>query len=250
MNYCVTVFGCKKYEDVAHIFVKETISLNEELISSSVFFSDGFIPDLKMNQLVIDNNISWSARVAKSLETVEQDYILFLLDDYFLLKKLDSEKIEMLVNWSSKLDINYCRLVNIPKDNRFGNMMPLPVNPYSINLQPAIWNRKLLISILNHVDSNPWVTETSLPNYFVNEQNFYKSAVGFNLIDGYLNAVIKGKWSRKVPNLLFKDSNRPKMNRFEWFYYRTKSILSDSLSPYLKSILKNILKKIGFNFYS
>jgi hypothetical protein len=44
MNYCVTVFGCKKYEDVAHIFVKETISLNEELISSSVFFSDGFIP--------------------------------------------------------------------------------------------------------------------------------------------------------------------------------------------------------------
>lgn len=37
MNYSITVFGCKKYEDIAHVFVKELDFWNKNLLSNSVF---------------------------------------------------------------------------------------------------------------------------------------------------------------------------------------------------------------------
>lgn len=250
MKYCITIFGCKKYQDVAQVFVKELDFWNKNLLPISVFFTDDFIEDLSIKQIVIKQDISWSVRVAKSLENIDEDYILFLLDDYIIQEKVNINHLEMIVNNAIIFGIKYCRLIDTPSDKSFGDMRPIKVKNYGINLQPAIWDRKFLISILNKINSNPWITETSLHNFFSINENDYEGAFGYNFIEYYLNAVIKGKWSRDVPNNLISCSNRAKMNRYEWLYYRTKVLISNSLDSHSKLIIKNILKKVGFNFYS
>lgn len=250
MNYCITIFGCKKYQDIAHVFVKELEFWNKNLLSNSVFFTDDFIEDLNIKQIEVKEDISWSMRVAKSLEYIEEDYILFLLDDYLIQEKVNINHVEMIINNSKSFGLKYCRLIDTPSEKSFGDMRPIRAINYGINLQPAIWDRKFLISILKKIDSNPWVTETSLHNFFTINENNYQGAFGYNFIDYYLNAVIKGKWSRKVPSNLIACSDRLKMSRFEWLYYRTKVVTENSLEANTKLIVKSILKKIGFNFYS
>lgn len=250
MNYSITVFGCKKYEDIAHVFVKELDFWNKNLLSNSVFFTDAFIENLNINQIVINEDVSWSMRVAKSLKTIDDDYILLLLDDYIIQENLNMQHIEMIVNNAKNFGMKYCRLIDTPSDSSFGNMRPIKVNNYGINLQPAIWDRRFFISLLENIDSNPWITEISLHKFFEIKSDVYQNAFGYKFIDYYLNAVIKGKWSRKVPKKLIGNSERLKMSKNEWLYYRSKVLISNSLNTYLKSFLKNILKKIGFNFYS
>ena len=250
MNYRITVFGCKKYEDVAHVFVKEMVYWNKNLLSNCIFFTDSYIENLNINQIVFNEDVSWSMRVAKSLKEIDDDYIMFLLDDYIIQEKLYMHHVELIVNNAKNFGIKYCRLIDTPSDSSFGNMRPIKVNNYGINLQPAIWDRKFFISLLENIDSNPWITEISLHNFFEIKSNVYKNAFGYKFIDYYLNAVLKGKWSRKVPNKLIGNSERLKMSKFEWLYYRTIVLMSNSLNTHFKSFLKNILKKIGFNFYS
>ena len=250
MNYCITIFGCKKYQDIAQVFVKELEFWNKNLLSKSVFFTDDFIEDLNIKQIEIKEDISWSMRVAKSLENIDEDYILFLLDDYIIKEKVNINHVEMIINSSKSFGVKYCRLIDTPSEKSFGDMRPIKVDNYGINLQPAIWDRKFLISILKKIDSNPWITETSLHNFFTINENNYQGAFGYNFIDYYLNAVIKGKWSRDVPSNLITGSDRLKMSRFEWLYYRIKGVTSNSLNTKTKLIVKSILKKIGFNFYS
>lgn len=250
MKYCITIFGCKKYQDVAHVFVKELNFWNKNLLPYSVFFTDDFIENLNIKQIVIKEDISWSLRVAKSLENIDDDYILFLLDDYIIQEKLEIGHLEMIVDNANNIGLKYCRLIDTPSEKSFGDMRPIKVKNYGINLQPAIWDRKFLISILKKIDSNPWITETSLHNFFSINKNEYEGAFGYNFIDYYLNAVIKGKWSREVPTNFTGYSNRPMMSRTEWMHYRTKVLISNSLGTNSKLVIKNILKKVGFNFYS
>jgi hypothetical protein len=129
-------------------------------------------------------------------------------------------------------------------------MKSLPIEPYSINLQPALWDRKFLITILEKINSNPWLTEIRLHSFFKVQNNFYSQTAGFSLINGYLNAVIKGEWSREVSNIMIENSSRKKMSKLNWFYYRLKSNFSNTLNSSQKLIMKQILKKFGFQFYS
>jgi hypothetical protein len=250
MNYCITVFGCKKYQDVAHLFVKELDFWNSNLLDSTYFFTDEFIENLEMDQVVINEESSWSMRVAKSLMTIEVDYILFLLDDYIIQEELNMDHIEMLVGNAKIFGMKYCRLLDIPSDSSFGNLRPIKVSNYGINLQPAIWDRRFFINALENINANPWITEISLHKYFDIKSGSYQGAFGYRFIDNYLNAVIKGKWSRRVPRDLIGYSDRLIMSKREWLSYKVKGFLSSSLNDCLKSLLKIILKKMGFNFYS
>lgn len=250
MNFSVAIFGCKKYEDVAYVFVNEFLPINKKLFSNSFFFTDEFIPDLKVDQISISEDLLWSSRIANSLKEINTEFILFLLDDYFLTEELDVDIIELLVDRCKNESIKYCRLINHPYDKNFGDFKPISVKPYSINLQPALWDREFLISILSKINSNPWKTEISLSKYFQSNSNFYINAVGFILIEKYLNGVIKGKWSRDMPIDLIKNSQRPLMTKREWFFYFLKSRLSSVLNPSLKKLTKIILKKFCFKFHS
>lgn len=250
MNFCITVFGCKSYEDVARKFVDEFTIYNKDLLNKTIFFSDDFIENLRITQKIINENVSWSMRVAKSLETINEEYIYFLLDDYFIQEEMNITHIDMIINYSSEFNLKYCRLINTPADRSFGNMRPIKVMDYAINLQPSLWNRIFLISILKKIDSNPWVTETSLHKYFKCVENKYIGAFGYNFIDYYLNAVIKGRWSRNVSNKITENSNRIMMSRIEWVYYKMVVMASKVLTSKFKKIIKYILKKVGFIFYS
>jgi hypothetical protein len=250
MIFSVTVFGCKLYQDVAILFEHETKKYNNELLKFATFFSDKRIDGLNITQSDVAEGGSWSHRVAESLEMLDDDYVLFLLDDYFIYEKINFTTLTSIVDWCSKSNVKYCRLINTPYCESFGNLISLPVRPYSVNLQPAIWERDFLISILRSIDSNPWETEVNLHKYFTDINGNYCNAVGFGLISGYLNAVIKGKWARDVPVSIINKSTRLRMSLFEWNYYRFKSKISSALSTSSKQILKMMLRFLGFKFFS
>lgn len=250
MNCSVVVFGCKNYRDVAESFFRNIPSKNLEIFSNCYFCSDFFLEEIDVNQIVISEDISWSKRVALSLEKVQSDFIFFFLDDYFVEQTLNLSDYKNILNYCEFNNINYCRLINNPKNIDFGSYNNLPVTSYSINLQPAIWNRSFLIKILHKIDSTPWNAEVSLHRYFIKNNDFYDAAIGYSLINNYINGVIKGEWARDIPYYLKGHSNRNMMSVFDWYFYRIKSFFSNTLNDKSKGLLKLILSKFGIRFFS
>lgn len=236
----IAVGTCKKYSDVALQFNK----VNRDFLSSyEVFFlTDEFIEELSDEKQIVDSSNSWSKRISRSLTKLNTSHILFFLDDYFFYEDIVIPKFINLEN------IGYMRLVNIPHTTTI--YLDTDID-YSINFQPALWNRELLINILKHDNFNPWEAEINL-NYLYNSYNkFGKEKLYLNIIDSYLNAVIKGEWSRLVLKyqIDISKSNRVVMSNMSWIFFKIKSFFSRKLNKFYKNIFKKLLSSLGFKFY-
>ena len=212
----IAVGTCKKYSDVAFLFNKA----NRDFLSSyEVFFlTDEFINELSNEKQIIDSSNSWSKRIARSLTKLNTSHILFFLDDYFFHENVVIPKFINLEN------IGYMRLVNIPQTTSIHLDTEID---YSINFQPALWNRELLINILKHDNFSPWEAEINL-NYLYNSYNTSgKEKLFLNIVDSYLNAVIKGEWSRLVLQyqIDISKSDRAVMSHMSWIFFKIKSFL-------------------------
>ena len=239
-NIIIAVGTCKKYSDVALIFNK----VNRKFLSSYDMFylTDGFIQDLPVDMQIVDSSDCWSKRMANSLSKLNSSHVLFFLDDYFFFENIF---IPEFINLD---EVGYMRLVNIPST---ANLYLDTDTDYNINFQPALWDRQLLINMLQDNDYTPWEAEVNL-NYLFNHYNkFSKEKVYLKFIDSYLNAVIKGEWSRLVikHEIDISNSNRATMPIMSWFFYRVKSFLSARLSKVYKNIFKKLLGSFGFKFY-
>lgn len=147
-----------------------------------------------MNKLSVYVNLF--DRTIKSLEMINEDYIVFLLEDYFLSKSIQNDDFYKIVKFMENNKIIFYRLSSVygcPK-----NVKRMEVRSdikYAINLQPAVWNRKEIINILKQINGKtPWDFEY----YFARKEykNKYIHWVVNNTRDllGYKNRVLRGKW--------------------------------------------------------
>jgi len=107
----------------------------------------------------------WSKRLCDVLETIEEDYIIFSLEDFFLLGNVDNSKILQCLDWMrNDKTLAECRLSTfetitageIYKGSEF-RVCP-PEHGYRVDTQFAIWRKSVLISILNPTET-PWQFE-------------------------------------------------------------------------------------------
>lgn len=168
-NLALVVCSCDKYESAWHPFFElikkywpdcpTKIYLNTEKKSY-------FCKDLDIITINSEDGMTWSARLIQALEKIEEEYILFALEDFFLLGTVDQRAIYKCVEWmNGDFEIVECRLSTFEtisptlpsyKDSEFREC-PIS-NSYRIDTQIAIWRKSYLLSLIDPSET-PWQFE-------------------------------------------------------------------------------------------
>lgn len=109
-----------------------------------------------------EEKVSWSERLYHCLEKIDTKYIIFTLEDYFLVDYVKNEKIQQAYSYMEENpDIAVCRLYasndeNLKKIEKYDDFYcaEADVN-LRLDAQAALWNRETLMSFLDFTES-PW----------------------------------------------------------------------------------------------
>lgn len=221
-NSCtLLVCSCDKYDDCWEPFFKLLkiqwrqmdfpVLLNTE---SKSFEYEGF--DIRTLGLYKNGeNPPWGERMLAHLAAVKTEYVLVMLDDFFLCKSADDARIRRCIGALEKnKDVATFCFYKIPgtniADGRFESFERRSQRgDYKYNLQAGLWRTKELASFIRAHES-PWVWEVAA-NYRAcrSKQSFYCAADGNDLALDYYggtdwSGVMRGRWY--LPNVepLFK----------------------------------------------
>lgn len=133
------------------------------LISESRQYKDNSLNVMTFNY---PSECTWSERLYRTLNSIETEYIIFSLEDFFLLGPVNQQTIRKCIDWMDKDNrIAECRLsawhaVNLSEkwsdDSSF--RIAGPDVPFRLDTQVAIWRRTDLMSFIDRKES-PWEFE-------------------------------------------------------------------------------------------
>lgn len=206
--------------------------------------------------------INWSTRMIKAIESIDSDYVLLLLEDYLIGKKVDSNKFDSIVNKIVKEEINYFRLTNFPKSKNskaIEEYAPIYQDEeYGINLQAAIWKVSYLKKVLHKYSGNAWEFEIGLLSETVDAP--HKAIPGcYTMLNDplcILNGVLKGKWFPstikffKKQGIIIDSSHRGMLSFLEVLKYESMQFVKNKVSSKMRKKMKKIALKLGFKFMS
>ena len=234
MNDCaVLVCSCDKYEDAWKPFftLLQThwkdcpypIYLNTETKK----FSD----PLNLGVKTINGNPKWqwSKRLRHCLEQIDSNYILLMLEDFFLLSDVKQKIVNECLDWMKKDDLAFVCF------ERHGHLLDGEVpeheifarrkqgTRYTLNLQVGIWNKKILLKCLKDFES-PWEFEEigNIRSYGI-KQNFYIQLYdtppifdyNVNRLSGY--GLYRGTWLKSNKSLFARYGIDVDFNRLGFF---------------------------------
>lgn len=205
----VLVNSCDAYEDLWMPFFKlyrkywgdqdVRLLLNTE---SKSFTMDG----LRIESVHCSSQ-SYSARMRNALAHVETDYVMVFLDDFFLRKPVDMERVSQIIEWmESDPAIAYFNsdctdLYAEWETDKYPGFHRIPPGAeYVLNLQVAIWRVDMLKSYWK-TECSPWEWEA-----YVNIRTFREKGRKFYCTTDRCNAicdygyhpdgmgVFRGKW--------------------------------------------------------
>lgn len=160
-----------------------------------------------------DSELSWSARLKNVLNQIETEYVLFFLEDFFLLEKVRVDIFERALNL---IENNHeIGLITFSK-RRWGSSFPAETDyekcfielkkdvKNRTNVLVGLWRKEYFLKLI-YGDENPWEYEKNsnirsrYAGYKVYTQNYGASSPAFrycmNPIDGY--GITQGKWLAK-----------------------------------------------------
>lgn len=130
----------------------------------------------------------WSTRVRTAIEKIQTPYVCPILDDHYIIHKVDNEVIYSLIKLVYENNVSY--LAHLNRDRLFSikvieNIL-LPVlllcpktQKYGINTSAAIWNREEYMNRIGPEDYSPWQFEINMCNLARTEAGL----PGLNLVD-------------------------------------------------------------------
>jgi len=110
-----------------------------------------------------DKDISWSDRLRRVLNLIESDYILFMLDDFFLMDYVDTRRVEECLEWIKK-DSRVASFTFWPVswDGKTGNYKGFQLRRHDgrniVTATLALWSKEKLLSYLEPGE-NAWQFE-------------------------------------------------------------------------------------------
>ena len=236
------VVSCDSYSDVWPFFFRSLFNswpkcpLDIYLISNKKNYKSDKIKNIRVGK-----DVSWSDNLIKALEKVRKDYILLMIDDLLVNKKISNNYFKEINNWLNNHKPDYLRLHISSKPLKYDELIGIIPNksPYKTSTMPCIWKKTELKKLLKEGES-AWEFEKFGSIRAYNNKNFF--SVYDNFID-YDNAIIKGKWERSVA-LKFEiyDDTRNIMNIFEKLIYDFK-IFRSKIFNILPNQLKLIFKQ-------
>ena len=241
-NVDVVVVSCDTYSDAWPPFFENFFNnwrkcpLDIYLISNTKRFKHN-----KVKNINIGKDISWSDNLRKGLKKIKNKYVLLMIDDLLLNKKISNNYFKEVLQWINNKEPNYARLSISNKPKKYDNLFGLinSKDPYKISTMPSIWKKTTLEQLLKKGES-AWDFEIIGSKRARPINNFFSV---YNNLISYENAIIKGKWQKSV---IYKfnifHTERPIMSSLEQAIYNMKVLRSkffNSLPIQIRILIKN-----------
>jgi len=224
-NYSILVNTTDSFEDCwipfFTLFKKywadytDKIYLNTE---TKVFSFPGLnIISVQNNKLTPTENITWSQCLIKALESIEDNIVLYMQEDYFIKSNVKNKIIEEFVSMMNEKNID---CIHLTDQNTSGPFLPSThtdlwlINkkaPYRVSCQAALWKRSVLLQYIRAYE-NPWQFEKyGTKRSQILDHKFYavnrdKYILNKNEIIPYVfTGIIRGRWFEEVIELFEKN---------------------------------------------
>lgn len=204
------ILSCNKFSDLWDGHVKQLEeNWNERNIKTYIVTdepTDQKFPNVEI--IVAEGQPEWSDRLKYALSLVDTEYVFVTLDDYFLIKKVNSQRINELVSMMDAENIDYVRLFPHPKGatkEKLKNYSQVSwINTdetYSVNLYSGIWKKNFLEKTT--VESrSAWLYEVRLAR--IARECKARCVVSHSADFKILDVVRKGKLLHKAANYFKK----------------------------------------------
>lgn len=168
-NLSILVNSCDLYESVWDPFFKlfaiqwpdcpYDIYLNTETKSYECDF-------LNVKTICTGNDVPWTVRLKKALKEIDAEYILFFLEDFFLLDKVDVssfDKIFRAMQQDPSIGFLFFNPLGIEWHRSHHNINDFCSETkwhcvYRANACIGLWRKEFLLQVL-FLDGNPWTFE-------------------------------------------------------------------------------------------
>lgn len=218
----VLVNSCDTYEDTWHPFFElfkihwpdcaYPIFLNTE----SKTYSDEKLA-INCFSLYQDNKVAYGERLLEHIKRIPNNFIIMMLDDFFLRAPVDSQKIESYLDFMEEnSDVAFVTFDSIEDSMNIddGVLEDCVLRPrcgeYKVNLQAGIWRRESLFRYVRKHES-PWELETkgSIRSFECNDRFYCVKDVSLSPINygkkpGLTWAIVRGKWVKDDVAPLFE----------------------------------------------
>lgn len=202
MNLSLLVGSCDKYSFIWDKFFK----LFDKYWDHSITIDKYFVTEHKpafhkdFRPLCVGNYI-WTKFARLALQQINTDYILWMQDDYFLRKTISAEQFSNYMNFVETNNVD--RLGIHGHSNLYSYVDPsgrLTQNSlYTASLQASIWNKKILLSLLEQNDETNWRFEIDGTIRF--NQTQHKVYVSVQQESWYLEALKQGSYTQDYFNI-------------------------------------------------
>ena len=260
-NMTMLILSCDKFSDLwdGHIKLLEENWPDRDMETFLITDAptDKCYPGIQVVNAGAD--VEWSDRLAYALKQVKTDYVFITLDDYFLIKKVDDQRIVELLEMMEKENVDYVRLFLRPKRatreelEGYSGIYKIDTScDYSVNLYSGLWKKNFMESCVR-IPLNAWKFEVSLHKRA--EEYNANCVVSLRNEFQILDVVRKGKLLHKSATYFKKHPDLYKGERGTntWEYEIKLSIqqfVSRHLPWGLHQWLKRFLTKHGMKFYS
>lgn len=252
----VLVCSCDKYESLWTPFftclkdnwkdVPYPIVLNTE---SKSFKMEGL--DIRTFNLYKPNGtVAWGKRMKDTLRRISTEYVIILLDDFFLKSQVDQEKINQCMSWMDEnkniavFSFWRTRGNNIPSDKYEDFELRQRNGEYRFNCQAAIWRRERLIKFIrNHESPWDWELLGSIRSRRYKDE-FYSLLEGKKLPFNYdVGGVLhRGKWVLKnIKPIIEKYNLNINLNKFG---YQENWDTVIEVKPEKRTLIKKITNRL------
>lgn len=202
--------------------------------------------------ILTSDRMEWTERLHAALMQIETPYVLIMLEDLYIDRKVNSNEIKRCIEVMKKdADIGCIRLLpNIKykkiyeRNSAFGEY--LPGQAYRMSTHPSIWKREYLIKMTEEVMS-AWDFE------YIGTQTCCRYPERIlctrQTVVHFTNGIWRSKWTTegvklcKKNNLTLDFDYRPKYTFRENLWIKSKIALYHILGPSLSTKLSVLLRK-------
>ncbi len=218
MNLTILGVFYDEYEDLWQDFIN-LVHLNwpdlpfELVIADKTFCSDSGLYS-KVNFITCGKDAEFSKKIQMSLKRIKTDYVLLLLEDFFISKKIDNNAITEILDFIEENNIVYYTMP-IPsfvasKEKQLFKREGKKIyklsgkNEYVLNCQPAIWDKRFLSLCIGNLNYNAWVFEGLYSKKaFIRKQKILeKCVVDYSNPLNIVHGVVQGKVINKTKEYL------------------------------------------------
>lgn len=164
----ILVNSCDLYEDAWEPFFKlfkiqwPDCPCNIYLNTENKDYTCDF---LNVKTIKTSDTAPWTARIKAALDEIDSDYILFMLEDFFLLEQVNSSKFDAIMS-EIKKDSNVGFIFFSPRGVKYDIEYKVGTvftdvskfADYRVNACLGLWRKDFLLQML-YLDGNPWEFE-------------------------------------------------------------------------------------------